>query len=90
MTANLTRAGATNVPTTTKPSFAVQFGDGRKDEFYTLQFHLHAPSEHSIEGKLMDLELHIVHVDSTGTPAAVIGFLFEVSNDSNAYNAALD
>ena len=38
----------------------------------------------------MDLELHIVHVDSTGTPAAVIGFLFRVSNDADAYNAALD
>lgn len=38
----------------------------------------------------MDLELHIVHVDKTGTPAAVIGFLFRASNDSDAYNAALD
>ena len=38
----------------------------------------------------MDLELHIVHVDKTGTPAAVIGFLFRASNDTDAYNAALD
>jgi carbonic anhydrase len=38
----------------------------------------------------MDLELHIVHVDKTGTPAAVIGFLFSASNDTDAYNAALD
>ena len=28
---------------------------------YGLQFHFHAPSEHSIDGKLLDLEMHIVH-----------------------------
>merc|ERR1712023_263142 len=26
-----------------------------------LQFHFHAPSERSIDGKLLDLEMHIVH-----------------------------
>ena len=26
------------------------------------QFHFHAPSEHSIDGKLLDLEMHIVHL----------------------------
>lgn len=51
---------------------------------------MHAPSEHTINGRLYDLELHIVHVDSTKTPAAVLGFLFEVSNDANAENEALD
>ena len=25
------------------------------------QFHFHAPSEHSIDGQLLDLEMHIVH-----------------------------
>ena len=28
---------------------------------YGLQYHFHAPSEHSINGKLLDLEMHIVH-----------------------------
>ena len=27
----------------------------------SLQFHIHAPAEHTIDGKLYDLELHIVH-----------------------------
>lgn len=90
MTQTLSRAGATSVPRTTNPTFEVKFGDGRDDTFYPLQYHLHAPSEHSINGKLMDLELHIVHVDAQGTPAAVIGFLFQVSNDGDATNVALD
>jgi hypothetical protein len=29
--------------------------------FFAHQFHFHSPSEHSIDGKLMDLEMHIVH-----------------------------
>lgn len=30
-------------------------------KLYGLQFHFHAPSEHSIDGHLLDLEMHIVH-----------------------------
>jgi len=51
---------------------------------------VHSPSEHTINGELFDLELHIVHVDATGTPAAVIGFLFDISNHTMAYNYELD
>lgn len=32
-----------------------------KADFFAHQFHFHSPSEHSIDGKLMDLEMHIVH-----------------------------
>lgn len=32
----------------------------------------------------------MVHVDATGTPAAVIGFLFDVSNHTMARNQDLD
>lgn len=31
-----------------------------------------------------------MHVDSTGTPAAVLGFFFDVSNHTYAYNYDLD
>lgn len=26
-----------------------------------MQYHFHSPSEHSVDGKLLDLEMHIVH-----------------------------
>ena len=52
----------------------------------TAQFHFHSPSEHSIDGRLMDLELHIVHfldpkVKNCKFIAGVLGFLFKVEND---------
>jgi carbonic anhydrase len=31
------------------------------ERYQILQFHLHAPSEHTFNGKFYDLELHLVH-----------------------------
>ena len=49
------------------------------------QFHFHAPSEHSIDGKLLDLEMHIVHLldskrehNNSQFGAGVLGFFFKV------------
>ena len=42
----------------------VQFDDGRQGLFKPVQFHFHAPSEHTKNGKTFPLELHIVHVDA--------------------------
>jgi carbonic anhydrase len=42
---------------------------------YTLkQFHVHTPSEHTIDGKNMPMEVHLVHQDSAGH-FAVVGVL---------------
>jgi carbonic anhydrase len=70
--------------------FQVTFDDGHKQSFYPLQYHLHSPSEHTINGELFDLELHIVHKDGNGNAAAVIGILFDVSNHTMAENFALN
>jgi carbonic anhydrase len=44
-------------------------------ETYTLrQFHFHAPSEHSVDGKLFDMEMHLVHGNDSGA-LAVLGFM---------------
>lgn len=34
---------------------------GNGKVFLPLQFHIHAPSEHTVNGQTYDLELHIVH-----------------------------
>lgn len=37
------------------------FADGSKSYYEPLQFHWHAPSEHTVNGKQYDLEVHFVH-----------------------------
>lgn len=47
------------------------------------QFHFHAPSEHTVGGKHLDLEMHLVHVAASGD-LAVIGVLFNRGAASQA------
>lgn len=64
----------------------------REVVFHGMQAHFHSPSEHTIDGQLLDLELHIVHgIESTLAPSmkggsqftnGVLGFLFKVVPDS--------
>ena len=53
---------------------------------YTLaQYHFHAPSEHTLDGRRTPMEMHLVHLDAAGKAALVVGvFLAE-----GAENAAL-
>ena len=47
------------------------------DKVYTLkQFHYHTPSEHTLDGKNLPMEMHMVHQDSAGG-FAVVSVLFE-------------
>ena len=56
----------------------IDFWDGSSSTFVPLQLHFHAPSEHTIDGKQMDLEMHIVHTyKDTGGLGAVIGIFFD-------------
>ena len=50
-------------------------------KYYLEQFHFHSPSEHCIDNKYCDLELHFVH-QSDGNELAVLGVLFKV-DESN-------
>ena len=65
----------------------------REVAFHGMQAHFHAPSEHSIDGELLDLELHIVHgIESdlahprheggSQFSNGVLGFLFKIVPDS--------
>ena len=49
-----------------------------------VQFHFHAPSEHLVNAKRYDAELHLVHKSATGE-LAVIGVLIEKGADNPAF-----
>ncbi|XP_019443083.1 PREDICTED: alpha carbonic anhydrase 7 [Lupinus angustifolius] len=49
-------------------------------EYFLRQCHWHSPSEHTINGRMYDLELHMVHESKTNLKnrIAVIGLLFKI------------
>lgn len=54
--------------------------------FAPIQFHIHAPSEHTFNGKHYDLELHIVHTDYVSSRLAVLAIYFDVAAGGNLDN----
>lgn len=69
----------------------VDYENGLTGTYEPIQFHFHAPSEHTINGESYDLELHLVHRDKvTKKPAAVVGILFKLSEDPDYENYFLD
>ena len=50
--------------------------EGDVRAYRPLGLHIHTPSEHTINGKLLDAELHIVHTDDDGN-LAVVGIFFD-------------
>jgi len=53
-----------------------------------LQFHFHSPSEHSRDGQLSSMELHLVHRSADGV-LAVIGVMIEEGDHNPAYDAIM-
>ena len=52
-------------------------------KYHLIQFHFHAPSEHTVSGNLYDMEMHLVHESEDGT-LAVIGVLIENGRTNTA------
>lgn len=63
------------------------FPDGTTDFYEAAQLHFHTPSEHSVDGELLPLEMHIVHVhpEDSATKFSVLGFLFQVGDTQNEF-----
>lgn len=57
--------------------------------FDLLQFHLHSPAEHIIDGVTYDLELHFVHASQSGR-LAVLGVMIKEGNHNPAFQVVLD
>ncbi|MEI7469190.1 MAG: carbonic anhydrase family protein [Chloroflexota bacterium] len=61
--------------------------DGKRYDL--LQYHFHAPSEHSVNGKLADAEVHFVHKAADGT-LAVVGVLLVQGPDNASLKTVWD
>lgn len=62
------------------------------ERYHGLQFHFHHGSEHTVEGKRQDLEMHTVHLaddaNNTGNMfAAAMGIMFSVKEPSREFSA---
>ena len=54
-------------------------------DYQLLQFHFHAPSEHTVDGKPFDMEMHLVHQSEDGN-LAVVGLLIESGRHHPAFD----
>ena len=57
--------------------------------FRLVQFHFHAASEHTIEGRSSPLELHLVH-QAADEELAVVGVLIEEGADNASYSTVFE
>ncbi|KAM6578909.1 hypothetical protein CsatB_030746 [Cannabis sativa] len=53
------------------------FVELNRTQYFLQQIHWHSPSEHTINGRRYDLELHLVHQSLTGQ-LAVIGIMYQI------------
>ncbi|MCA9913689.1 MAG: carbonic anhydrase family protein [Anaerolineae bacterium] len=63
-----------------------------EDKAYDLiQFHFHKPSEHTINGEMYEMELHLVHKHAASGMLAVIGVMITQGEEKNeAYRMLFD
>lgn len=59
------------------------------DTWSLAQFHFHAPSEHTVDGKHFDMELHFVHKNAKGA-LAVVGVLLKKGKANKALASVFD
>jgi len=57
--------------------------------FRPIQYHFHTPSEHTIDGDLMDAELHVVHMGADGS-YAVVAYFFDTTDSDETSSDFLD
>jgi len=57
--------------------------------YQLLQFHFHAPGEHTVAGKPFDMEMHLVHKSEEGN-LAVVGLLIEKGRHNPSYDPVWD
>ncbi|KAG3146484.1 hypothetical protein PC128_g24010 [Phytophthora cactorum] len=71
---NLTQSRESFKATVNSSSCAVSANNAT---YNMLQFHLHAPSEHTLNGEHLDGEVHFVHSNTDGSALLVVGVFFK-------------
>ncbi len=56
-----------------------------EDTYELLQFHLHARSEHTIQGKTYPMEIHLVHRNLNAPNFAVLGIMVEEGEENETF-----
>lgn len=68
----------------TLPRFA--FGEGNRSEtVYMSAWHMHAPGEHTVDGRRSKAELHLVHVTPEGKPRAVLALRIDPGTEDSEF-----
>jgi carbonic anhydrase len=67
------------------PGSSITYGGTR---YELLQFHFHAPSEHTIDGRHAPMEAHFVHKSADGK-LAVVGIFLKQGNTASAFAPVL-
>jgi carbonic anhydrase len=50
---------------------SITAGPASDDHYQLAQFHFHSPSEHTVNGRSFDMEMHLVHKNASGGIAVV-------------------
>ena len=58
-------------------SLVVWDNQGDSKAYYLTQYHVHAPSEHTIDGKNYEVEVHMVHKSYSDNSLAIVGIFFD-------------
>ncbi len=56
------------------------------ETYELLQFHFHAPGEHTIDGKVFPMEIHFVHRNAQTRMLAVLGLMVETGGDNGPFS----
>jgi carbonic anhydrase len=69
---------------TSLPSFSFE-ENGKDESVFLTGWHIHAPSDHTVDGVHSKAEMHLVHVETAGTPRAVLSIRIAPGNSASAW-----
>lgn len=67
-------------------NFVLHEGEESDKFFRPVQFHFHSPSEHTIDGRHYDLEMHFYHETADGLHHTVITVFFDTKIKGGVHN----